>query len=79
MTTPDLQARLQTPQGLLLWARFEGLAPPRAGSMACTALAPPAATSLRDIERVTIDRVLQQLAGNVAAAARQLGISRNSV
>jgi transcriptional regulator of acetoin/glycerol metabolism len=40
---------------------------------------PPSTSSLRDIERETIDSVLQQHGGNVTAAARQLGISRNSI
>jgi sigma-54 dependent transcriptional regulator, acetoin dehydrogenase operon transcriptional activator AcoR len=79
---PPDRVAMQTPQGLLLWARFEGLSLQRPLSMPGAALPPPApapSSSLRDIERATIDRVLQQHGGNVTAAARQLGISRNSV
>ena len=43
----------------------------------CPLPAPPA--RLRDLERQAIERTLAALDGNVAATARQLGISRNTI
>jgi sigma-54 dependent transcriptional regulator, acetoin dehydrogenase operon transcriptional activator AcoR len=34
---------------------------------------------MRDLERLAIERTLAALGGNVAATARQLGISRNTI
>jgi len=38
--------------------------------------APPAATSLEDLERLHVERILGKHGGNVSKAARELGISR---
>ena len=48
-----------------------------APAASCPLPAPPA--RLRDLERQAIERTLAALAGNVAATARQLGISRNTI
>ena len=85
---------LSTRTGLQVMARFEGEpahadapgprptpAEPSAGvgggAASCPLPAPPA--RLRDLERQAIERTLAALDGNVAASARQLGISRNTI
>lgn len=54
-------------------------AAPAAGATptSCPLPAPPA--RMRDLERQAIERTLAALDGNVAATARQLGISRNTI
>lgn len=82
---------LSTRTGLQVMARFEGEpahadapgpspAPaesPGVAAASCPLPAPPA--RLRDLERQAIERTLVALQGNVAATARQLGISRNTI
>ena len=51
--------------------------PPWRPTARCPLPAPPA--RLRDLERQAIERTLAALDGNVAATARQLGISRNTI
>lgn len=75
---------LHTPHGLRVWAAFgpsadeRGTAPPPAP--AADAVAPaPSGLSLHELECRTIERTLAELDGNVAATARRLGISRNTV
>ncbi|OYU98053.1 MAG: hypothetical protein CFE45_17995 [Burkholderiales bacterium PBB5] len=76
--------------GLLVLARFEGEAPPTSqgprstGGGACdahTAVSgePEAPPCLRALEYQAIDQALVALGGNVSAAARRLGISRNTI
>ena len=82
------QVEMLTHVGLQVMARFDcggaRAAPPPAG------LAPgpdedpaedepPSALKMRDLEREAIERTLVALQGNVSAAARQLGISRNTI
>ena len=82
---------LSTRTGLQVMARFEGepahadvlgggaapVEPPALLATSGPLLAPPA--RLRDLERQAIERTLVALGGNVAATARQLGISRNTI
>lgn len=64
---------LETPQGLLVAARFEG------GAASPEAVAPQDEGSLREIEIRTIQAALDAVGGNVSVAARRLGISRNTI
>ena len=63
------------------WAMVDGRAGPGGSDLAddahCPLPVPPA--NLRELERVAIERALVALDGNVSAAARQLGISRNTI
>jgi len=85
---------MSTHVGLQVMARFEGEAlrgavssgwscPPSAAGAAqddelhCPLPDQPA--KMREVERLTIERTLAALGGNVSAAARQLGISRNTI
>lgn len=80
-----------TRTGLQVMARFEGefaigeMAARQAvpDVPACDAPVDPAPPELparmRDLERLAIERTLAALGGNVAATARQLGISRNTI
>ena len=80
-----------TRAGLQVMARFEGEtaigesavrqadAPARTGDGAGDRVLPDMPASMRDLERIAIERTLASLGGNVAATARQLGISRNTI
>ena len=46
---------------------------------AASSAAPSAATTLAEVERLHIERVLEQEGGHVARAARRLGISTSSL
>jgi sigma-54 dependent transcriptional regulator, acetoin dehydrogenase operon transcriptional activator AcoR len=84
---------LQLPNGLTLWARCEWRTPdgPRARREHAAVMAPAAvqpksntaehspASTLRDAERQTVERVLGECDGNVSRAARQLGVSRGLI
>jgi transcriptional regulator of acetoin/glycerol metabolism len=73
--------------GLQVMARFEGEAVAAAplarvdeghgAARSCPLPDPPA--NMRELERQAIERALASLDGNVSAAARQLGISRNPI
>jgi len=85
---------MSTHVGLQVMARFEGEAlrgavssgwscPPSAtGAVQDDELhcpLPDQPAKMREVERLTIERTLAALGGNVSAAARQLGISRNTI
>lgn len=81
------QVEMLTHVGLQVMARFDcggvaatplaGLAPRGVDDPAGDDL--PSALKMRDLEREAIERTLVALRGNVSAAARQLGISRNTI
>jgi transcriptional regulator of acetoin/glycerol metabolism len=56
-----------------------GLAEIAPGSPMMAALSGAGGTKLEDIELLTIQRVLEEHRGNVSAAARALGVSRNTI
>lgn len=84
---------MQSQAGLQVMARFEGDAvrvaaradwvadadsrDVSADDLSCPL--PEAPPNLRELERQAIERTLAALGGNVSAAARQLGISRNTI
>lgn len=83
---------MHTHVGLQMLARFETGGAPEAGRAAEARLGggeaggapdlPEAAArpaKMRELEREAIERTLAALGGNVSAAARQLGISRNTI
>jgi len=80
----DLVA-MHSAAGLQVMARFEGEAAAHWPSCAGTAAGPLCTTAaaalpcMRWLEYQAIDRALTALQGNVSAAARQLGISRNTI
>jgi transcriptional regulator of acetoin/glycerol metabolism len=52
---------------------------PGQGAVPAAAAEAAGPASMRELERRAIDQALQALGGNVSAAARQLGISRNTI
>jgi len=85
---------MMTHVGLQVMARFEGdtaraeprspWAPPADADGGASAAAPSCPlpdqpSKMRELERQAIERTLAALGGNVSAAARQLGISRNTI
>jgi sigma-54 dependent transcriptional regulator, acetoin dehydrogenase operon transcriptional activator AcoR len=74
--------------GLHVWASFGGadqdaaapsLHEQELNAMEALPAEPPAPPSLRELECRTIEQTLAELGGNVAATARRLGISRNTI
>jgi len=80
---------MSTHVGLQVMARFEGdsaagdaaasSARPNHANLPTGADLPEAPANLRELERQAIEQALATLGGNVSAAARQLGISRNTI
>ena len=82
---------MNTHVGLQVMARFESASSQNeaAGGPSIQRLAsvegaprcdlPEAPSNMRDLERQAIEQALSTLGGNVSAAARQLGISRNTI
>ena len=82
---------MSTHVGLQVMARFEGASAPNdiaaggssqrlvSGGGAPRCDLPDAPANMRDLERQAIEQALATLGGNVSAAARQLGISRNTI